>query len=95
MTYRKDILAAADILGVTPRSAVARLTRLGYTDTCPRCYGSGHYSYNTIDGTPTTRSICYTCIGRGVTLQRITKAKAHEAKRRIDDGEIDAWKDAP
>jgi hypothetical protein len=62
------------------------LTRLGYTDTCSRCGGSGHYSYNVIDGT-----VCFGCRGSGSKLPRITKTVAREAKRRIDAGELDAW----
>lgn len=34
--------------------------------TCPRCSGSGHYSYNQLDGTR-----CYGCGGSGVTTQKV------------------------
>jgi hypothetical protein len=34
-------------------------------DTCGRCGGSGHYSYNQIHGT-----VCYGCNGHGVKLTR-------------------------
>lgn len=34
--------------------------------TCPRCGGSGHYSYNQIDGTR-----CYGCGGSGVSIQKV------------------------
>lgn len=33
---------------------------------CPRCGGSGHYSYNEMDGTR-----CYGCGGSGVTTQKV------------------------
>jgi len=46
------------------------------TDTCSRCGGSGHYSFNQIDGTR-----CYGCNGRG---RRFTKRGA-EAKRFYDE----------
>ena len=34
--------------------------------TCPRCGGSGHYSYNQIDGTR-----CYGCNGSGIAIQKV------------------------
>ena len=34
--------------------------------TCPRCGGSGHYSYNQMDGTR-----CYGCNGSGISIQRV------------------------
>ena len=34
--------------------------------TCPRCGGSGHYSYNQMDGTR-----CYGCNGSGVSIQKV------------------------
>ncbi len=43
------------------------------TGTCSRCGGSGHYSYNQIDGT-----VCYGCGGSG---KKLTKAGANA--RRI------------
>lgn len=33
---------------------------------CPRCGGSGHYSYNEMDGTR-----CYGCMGSGISIQKI------------------------
>lgn len=33
---------------------------------CPRCGGSGHYSYNQIDGTK-----CYGCMGSGIKLMTV------------------------
>ena len=33
---------------------------------CPRCGGSGHYSYNQIDGTR-----CYGCNGSGISIQKV------------------------
>ena len=33
---------------------------------CPRCSGSGHYSYNQMDGTR-----CYGCSGTGVSIQKV------------------------
>ena len=34
--------------------------------TCPRCGGSGHYSYNQMDGTR-----CYGCNGTGISIQKV------------------------
>ena len=39
------------------------------SQTCSRCGGSGHYSYNQIDGT-----VCYGCGGRGVQLTKRGRA---------------------
>ena len=33
---------------------------------CPRCSGSGHYSYNQMDGTR-----CYGCGGSGISIQKV------------------------
>ena len=33
---------------------------------CPRCSGSGHYSYNQMDGTR-----CYGCNGSGISIQKV------------------------
>ena len=33
---------------------------------CPRCGGSGHYSYNQMDGTR-----CYGCMGSGISIQKV------------------------
>lgn len=33
---------------------------------CPRCGGSGHYSYNQMDGTR-----CYGCNGSGISIQKV------------------------
>lgn len=33
---------------------------------CPRCAGTGHYSYNQLDGT-----VCYGCNGSGVSVQTV------------------------
>lgn len=57
---------------------------------CPRCGGSGHYSYNQIDGT-----ICYGCRGTGVKTQivrwyneREYAAQVRAAERRAEQKAI-------
>ena len=68
---------------------------------CPRCGGSGHYSYNQMDGTR-----CYGCMGSGVAVQKVRaytekeynqyvkakerKATAEEARKQglLDNSEV-------
>lgn len=45
------------------RIAMVRLKKWGLLRACPRCGGSGNYSYNTRDGTQ-----CYGCGGLGLRL---------------------------
>ena len=40
-----------------------KLLQMGFSRTCPRCHGTGHYSFNLVDGT-----ICYGCSGKKITL---------------------------
>ena len=44
--------------------------------TCPRCGGSGHYSYNQIDGT-----MCYGCNGSGIAIQKVRAYTEKEYNR--------------
>ena len=48
------------------------------TKTCPRCGGSGHYSFNRMDGTR-----CYGCHGTGYQLTRRGKAAASHLEALI------------
>jgi Fe-S cluster biogenesis protein NfuA len=43
---------------------------------CPRCGGSGHYSYNQMDGTR-----CYGCMGSGVSVQSVRAYTEKEYKQ--------------
>ena len=43
---------------------------------CPRCSGSGHYSYNQMDGTR-----CYGCGGRGTTTMKVRAYTEKEYNR--------------
>ncbi len=45
-----------------------RLIGLGHCQYCSRCGGSGHYSFNLMDGTR-----CYGCSGSGYNRQKITR----------------------
>ena len=44
--------------------------------TCPRCGGSGHYSYNSLDGTR-----CYGCGGSGISIQNVRAYTEKEYNR--------------
>ena len=57
---------------------------------CPRCGGSGHYSYNQMDGTR-----CYGCMGSGITKQTVRwytesqrAALDRAAERRAEQAKI-------
>lgn len=43
---------------------------------CPRCSGSGHYSYNEMDGTR-----CYGCMGSGISVQSVRAYTEKEYKQ--------------
>ena len=65
------------------------LAALGYVRACPRCGGSGHYSRNAYGDTR-----CYSCAGRGEVLQTVTSRLVAEAAKRVEAGELDAWRAA-
>ena len=46
--------------------------------TCPRCGGSGHYSYNQMDGTR-----CYGCGGTGISVQKVRAYTEKEYQRMV------------
>jgi hypothetical protein len=54
-------------------------------ETCSRCYGSGRYSYNSIDG-----DRCYGCGGKGVryTKRGAAAARFLDALRKVPASEI-------
>lgn len=58
--------------------AVAKIHKAGLTRVCPRCGGTGNFSYNQIDGTR-----CFKCGGRKYTLPRITNNFLAEVKRTL------------
>lgn len=45
---------------------------------CPRCGGSGHYSFNMIDGT-----VCYGCFGKGHGKETTVEDAVRRGKNRI------------
>jgi hypothetical protein len=76
---------AAALFAVKPENVPACLSALGLTDVCSRCGGSGHYSYNQIDG-----SRCYGCNGRGKKAAKLTKAVFAAAQEKVAAGELEA-----
>lgn len=65
------------------------LAALGYVRPCGRCGGGGHYSRNANGDTR-----CYDCTGRGEVLQKVTARLVAEAAKRVEAGELDAWRAA-
>lgn len=55
----------ASIFRTSEANAKVRILKLKIGPTCGRCGGSGHYSYNPINGTK-----CFGCNGHGVTLPK-------------------------
>lgn len=83
-TMNADMMTATR--AKTVESARARLAALGYVETCGRCGGSGHYSFNQINGTT-----CFGCSGSGKRLAKITKKIVAAAKVRVEAGELDGY----
>ena len=73
-------LAALDIaeLPTKPNAFLSEWTVNVQTSECGRCGGSGHYSYNQMDG-----SRCYGCAGSG---------QAHTKLGKRAKADLDAWK---
>ncbi len=61
--------------------AVSKIHKVGLTRVCSRCDGTGHYSYNQIDGTR-----CFKCGGRKFTLPKITDKYLALVKKTIAAG---------
>lgn len=71
------------------RRVNACLAALGCVRSCPRCWGSGHFSRNSFGSTT-----CYTCNGRGQVVVKITRKVIADAAKRVAAGELDAWRAA-
>jgi len=74
------LASLAKELQTTEKNALIRAARLKLTPTCGRCGGSGHYSFNQIDG-----SRCYGCGGAGVVAPKGAKQEAEtlEAAKEV------------
>ncbi len=75
-----------DLGGITDdrkreRIIQGRLIGLGHCQYCSRCGGSGHYSFNLMDGTR-----CYGCSGSGYNRQKITRKLIAAVQADIDSG---------
>lgn len=64
----------------------ARLAGLKLADTCTRCGGGGHYSYNQMYGTT-----CFKCHGSGYQDTKPTKALLAKCEAVAASGELDAY----
>jgi hypothetical protein len=80
-----DEKIAAD-LSWPVKAVGARLKFLGLFVPCSRCHGSGHYSFNQIDGTR-----CYGCNGRGEVMPKWSKSLIESAKARVADGALEPY----
>jgi hypothetical protein len=67
-----------------------RMAALGMLETCTRCAGSGHHSFNLTHGT-----MCFGCDGRGTTVpKRITKKLCTAVTAKIEAGGLDSYFEA-
>lgn len=78
----------ATILGSTETTAIARAAGLKILPVCGRCGGSGHYSFNQINGT-----VCFDCGGCGMVRPKSNEQAAvlTEAKLCVSDGRLDTY----
>ena len=73
-----------------PRNVYSRMRALDMLVTCTRCGGSGHYSFNHIDGT-----MCYGCNGHTVTVpKRITRKLIAAVIVKVEAGELKSYFEA-
>lgn len=64
----------------------ARLAALELGEKCSRCDGSGHYSYNPMDGTK-----CFRCQGRRYLNPSLTHSLYVKAAAAVTGGRLDAY----
>jgi hypothetical protein len=62
----------------------ARLILLGFGDTCSRCSGTGHYSFNPGNGTT-----CFNCNGAKKLPPKLTDKLFRMAEEKVLDGTLD------
>lgn len=89
--YPATIDGAAELLGVKiddpeKKKSVtkARISLLGHKTVCPRCGGSGSFSYNLMDG-----SRCYGCNGTGNVSTKITPELIAKLQDDVESGKLD------
>ncbi|WP_432263036.1 hypothetical protein [Cupriavidus sp. TMH.W2] len=87
---REDFLVLLRVPNNRPdkvdRILQARLIGLGLGRVCERCGGSGHYSFNAIDGTT-----CFGCRGSGHVAQKLTADLYARAAAEVAAGRLDTY----
>lgn len=63
-----------------------RLIEIGLGEECGRCGGTGHYSYNQMDGT-----MCYGCNGQRFVVKKLTKKVLAKAEEAVNEGHLDTY----
>jgi hypothetical protein len=63
-----------------------RLVALGFGVTCNRCGGTGHYSFNSIDG-----SVCYGCRGAKQKAPKLTAALRNRVQVAVGEGALNTY----
>lgn len=86
----KMLAEACALFGVeAPNKVPTILFALGLREICSRCGGSGHYSFNQIDG-----SRCFGCSGAGKRAATLTAAVLEAARVKVEAGELEALRAA-
>ena len=79
----------AKVLLVPVEKVDSRIVGMGLGETCSRCGGSGHYSFNPIDGTR-----CFKCAGKGNLVPTSKKGLAEvlkNAQAAVESGALDTY----
>lgn len=84
------LLNVAEMSDAKRRKTVleARIVGLGMGDVCSRCYGSGHYSFNPVNGTT-----CFKCLGAGFMAPKLTNKLYAALEPIVASGKLDAYLD--
>lgn len=65
---------------------LGRLAGLGLADSCTRCGGSGHYSFNLMHGT-----VCFKCGGFKCQMPKLSKKLLEVCQEVANSGKLDAY----
>ena len=76
----------SEVLRTKTKYVPSRLYNMGWKDTCSRCFGSGHHSFNQMTGT-----ICFKCGGSGETPSEPTPELLEKVKDAVKDGALDRY----
>jgi cytochrome c1 len=80
MTEALALFAVKDEKGVS-----ACLYALGLRQACTRCGGSGHYSFNRVNGT-----VCFGCNGQRQHAAKLTREVLEAARVKVAAGDLEA-----